>query len=166
MASGPGSQSWRPPSPGHAARRVQEQEPSSLEGLVARLPAHGQEDANTAAYVRLLDRVLEDRRITTDESEALQELVEMVGLSAADAREAHDNYMRDLGGVALADGVLSRSEREDLHAVRLLLGVGQDELEAMLEAPLDVGKAKKARKYGTRPVAEHVFWQSLGAPVD
>lgn len=191
-------------------------------------------------YLLFLDRILEDRLITSDERETASEFLADLGLTRVQAAAAHRMYLQYLAVAALADGVLSESEREDLRSVANLLDVPYQMVDQMLEAatlqlslaqreaaredvekaafrgrtvcftgelqsningePIsrslaqvlaeragmvpansvtkklnflvvaDVdtqsGKAKKARAYGTRIIAEADFWQMVGVAVD
>jgi DNA polymerase III subunit epsilon len=190
-------------------------------------------------YLALIDRVLEDRRITAGEADALLSLAEELGLSCQQAVAAHEHYLSDLVSVALADGVLSETEKCDLEEVRRLLGISEERSQSIFQSvqaslrsegrtnaaspdrsrwkgkticftgqlmcsingeavdrayaeriaakrgmiprsgvtmDLDYlvaadpdsmsGKAKKARKYDVRIIAEPVFWQMVGVQTD
>lgn len=100
---------------------------SSLASLVAQLPSQGLPIDTHAeavlAYVDLLDRVLEDRRLTGDEVASLAQLAAEWGLSSAAADAIHHSYFSGLARLALADGVITDLEREDLGVMAGLLGV-------------------------------------------
>jgi DNA polymerase-3 subunit epsilon len=210
------------------------QEPPYLARLVARLSPIDTGDADLAAYLELLDRVLEDRRVTEDEAEALLTSAEEWGLDRDDAERAHRRYLEALCQAALMDGRVSATEREDLETVRRLFGLAEAELEQALAAAavaggrtpavpaerlagktvcftgtlmgrlhgqpitreqahalaekaglivrdrvtknLDMlvvadphtksGKARAARRYGIRIVAEAAFWRAIGVQVE
>jgi DNA polymerase-3 subunit epsilon len=89
-------------------------------------------DENVAAYIDLLDRVLEDRVVTDREALALEETARAWGLSQDQVRDAHESYLRSLVVAALADGWVTYTERRDLLAVVALLGLESNILEAML----------------------------------
>ncbi len=207
-----------------------------IDRLVSSLPAANIIDPKLDQYFALLDRILEDRLVTPHEGDALLKLALDLGISREQARKAHLAYMRDLFAVALADGVISPSEEQDLRNVRGLLSipsaayaemlcealegtrrarnanprnpggagdlanktvcftgeftsrisghiVSRDFAERLAQQKgmivrngvtkdLDIlvaadpnsmsGKAKKAKKYGIRIVAEPVFWQWMG----
>lgn len=224
----PSGRSWGRRVAAEAAR----EERGYLARLVERLPGTDASDAGTAAYLDLLDRVLEDRRITKAEAEALMATAGEWGLSRPRIQEAHRAYLVELVRVALADGVVSRSERADLEAVRDVLGLHPAVLDVVLaETPppvavaqhacelagksvcftgalsgsyrgqpinreqaeefarraglqvlkgvtreLDVlvvadpntmsSKARKAREYGVRILAESAFWCAIGVQVE
>lgn len=187
------------------------------------------------AYLALLGRVMEDRRIDDDEGAALIEAAQSWGLSLSEIDTLHTEFLRGLAAAALLDGVVTDAERKDLGVVCKLLGrptgeldqalslaegriqrstapaVGSDltgksvcftgellssiggqpisredaqilaaraglEVKPSVTKKLDVlvvadphtrsGKAEKARQYGTRIMAEPVFWKAIGVSVD
>lgn len=222
----------------HASREPVE--PPHLARLIDRLattPVH--HDAETMEYVDLLDRVLEDRRVTTNEAQALWDVATRWGLSKEQVSGVHQAYMEALVAEAAEDGAVTDAERRDLDRVAELLGYSGPDMDAALartslatgsapdsgqaspsresftgfsvcftgesrctlsgkpisrdraeqlavEAGLIVaksvtkrldllvvadphslsGKARKAREYGTRIVAEEVFWRTLGISVN
>jgi DNA polymerase-3 subunit epsilon len=128
---------WPPISPSgrsfpRGSHTVLGAEPSYLTRLVERLSPIDVGDADLAAYLELLDRVLEDRRVTEAEAEALLALAEEWGLDRDDAERAHHRYLVALCEAALMDGQVSATEREDLEAVRRLFGLDEDALEQAL----------------------------------
>lgn len=114
---------------------------TSLSSLVGRLPIDslpsGTSDEAALSYVDLLDRVLEDRRLTADEITALAELAARWGIGATVATAIHRAYFSNLARIALADGVLNAVEREDLMVVAGLLGVpdAMNDLRASASGP-------------------------------
>ncbi len=209
-----------------------------LARLVDRLDTTGVASAEVAAYLDLLDRALEDRRITELEADALLATAQEWGLSRDQVTDAHHHYLRALVEAAWADGEISPAERRDLEGVCALLGMKPAVLASLLAAPippatrptasqpqqtpgglagqtvcftgalsswlggepisrahaeqlaaaaglivaprvtkaLDLlvvadpdslsSKACKAREYGTRIMAEAVFWQAIGISVE
>lgn len=213
-------------------------EPSYLARLVSRLqaePVH--RDVETLEYLDLLDRVLEDRVVTERETEGLFETATRWGLTRDRILGIHQSYIEGLVRAAVADGVVTPAERNDLELVVRLFGYDTGALDAMLRAAhsdraagvvaqsapakesvagmsvcftgdsvltylgehltraiaeelatraglvvktgvtrdLDLlvvvdahslsSKALKAKRYGTRIVAEKVFWEMIGVPV-
>jgi DNA polymerase-3 subunit epsilon len=129
-------------------------------------------------YLTLLDRVLEDRVIDTNEQETLVSTIEQLGFSRGQVVAAHTTYLQHLTAQALADGVVTDTEQADLESVADLLGTEKaglviannvtKKLDVLVVADPNTqsGKAKKARSYGTRIVAERVFWQMIGVATD
>ena len=109
----------------------------SLATLISRLPAAAAAvDADRGAvlaYADLLDRVLEDRRTTADEIDALAELAASWNLTREAITDIHRSYLTSLLAIALADDVLTDAERADLDLVAKLLGL-QDVPAELTEA--------------------------------
>jgi len=81
-------------------------------------------DDAALAYLDLLDRVLEDRRLTEDEVRALATAAADYGIGRDAAGRLHTAYLAGIGELALADGVITAAERADLARLSELLGVG------------------------------------------
>jgi|JI10StandDraft_1071094.scaffolds.fasta_scaffold229521_1 DNA polymerase-3 subunit epsilon len=111
------------------------EERAFLSRLVENLPGPGAPDAGTAAYLELLDRALEDRRVTKAEAEELMAIATRWALPRAAVVDAHRQYLADLVRLAKADGMVSTRERTDLDAVCELLGLPQATLEVLLAQP-------------------------------
>jgi DNA polymerase-3 subunit epsilon len=117
---------------------------SPLHAVLDQLPScpaavDASEDAVTA-YADLLDRILEDRRVTDEETQALAEVATDWGLSRDAVTDIHRSYLTSLVGLALADELFSAAERADVERVAGLLGLG-DELASLLEAQAAPGIA-------------------------
>lgn len=216
-----------------AGRRREEQ--SYLARLIERMPGDEARNAREAEYLALVDRALEDRRITEKEASLLVDMAESWGMTRDDVLAAHRAYLASLVSEALSDGVVTVSEREDLSTVCDVLGLHRAALDSLLTgdsrrspAPAEkaqseslrgklvcftgdllkridgdaisretahrlaieagVGvresvtktldilvvadpdtqslKAKKARQYGIRIMAEAAFWRAIGVRVD
>jgi DNA polymerase-3 subunit epsilon len=91
--------------------------------MVTRLPSVGGSNLKLEEYFALLDRVLEDRRVTIEETDLLFDLATKMGLSQEQVTLAHRLYVNDLVRVAYADCVITGNEQRDLAQVRELLGV-------------------------------------------
>lgn len=100
--------------------------------LVAKLPPAADSTPELDDYHALLDRVLEDRRVTEDELRELRSLATDLGLSQSQAVGAHRAYLRDLIGVALEDEVVTDAEHADLDEVRRLLAISREDYEVLL----------------------------------
>lgn len=114
----------------------QQAERTYLSQLVRRLPGDEATDAPTAEYLELLDIVVEDRIVTPDEAEGLIASALEWGLSREDAMNAHRAYLSSLAQEALADGIVTDTERRDLETVCDLLGLERATLAQQLAAPL------------------------------
>ncbi len=222
--------------PREEAREERDFEPPYVARLVSMLPMSSETTAEGAEYLLLLDGVLEDRRVTADEAEALTSIALDIGLTGAQAMELHESYLSDMIKIALEDDVITSREEADLQKTRTLLAISTERYAELLRAieaertargrrasseargsedltgcsvcftgafncclggmritrprareiagskGLDVRdrvtkdldylviadpdsmsiKAKQARNYGTRIVAELVFWKKLG----
>jgi DNA polymerase-3 subunit epsilon len=134
---------WMPSPPEgdfHAVTRDQQtlrraSDRSPLADLVDRLPRGAGGDLD--AYLGVLDRVLEDRVISTDELTQLSGLATDLGLTHAAAKHAHREYLKHVSAAAWRDGRVTDAERADLLDVALLLGVAADEALAILENTRD-----------------------------
>lgn len=109
----------------------------TLASLVQRLDGAEVDEPELAAYLDLLDRALEYRRLTTAEADALHATAQDWGLDAEAVRRAHDTNLGALAAVALADGVVKPSERADLHAVADLLELREAAVDCALHARHD-----------------------------
>lgn len=189
----------------------------------------GIDAVQVAPYLDVLDRAIEDRRLSTAEQDELAATALAVGLSADRVRKLHGDYVGTLVALARRDGVVTDRERADLRLVAEALGIEaihelldrpirtpgegdedrplagrsvcftgtltcrfEGELVArdlahelaegagMIVAPrvtkkLDMlvvadpdslsSKARQAREYGVRIVAESAFWSMIGADV-
>jgi DNA polymerase-3 subunit epsilon len=105
------------------SQSLRDKESSFIERMVTRLPSVGGSDLKLEEYFALLDRVLEDRHVTTEETDLLFDLATKMGLSREQVALAHKLYVNDLVRVAYADCVITGNEQRDLAQVRELLGV-------------------------------------------
>ena len=108
-----------------------------LARLVERLPGDDASDANQAEYMTLLDRALQDRRVTEQEAKSLFQMAQTLGMSGADVRAVHDQYLKSLVEEVRADGVVSPTERKDLDSVAEMLGVSEQRLGQLLSEPME-----------------------------
>jgi DNA polymerase III subunit epsilon len=206
-------------------------EPSFLARLVHSMDEPpGIDAARVAPYLDVLDRAIEDRRLSPAEQDELAETAVSLDLGADRVRKLHGDYVATLVALANRDGIVTERERADLLLVGEALGV--DCIGELLDRPLvgapgtqaeiggvagksvcftgaltchyagqlitrDIahelaeqagmvveprvtkklgmlvvadpdslsGKAKKAREYGIRIVAETAFWSMVGVEV-
>jgi DNA polymerase-3 subunit epsilon len=119
-------------------RTVQEKSsrpPNFLHRVVAKV--HHDVEATQSdilAYLTLLDRVLEDRVIDATEANILVDAALQWNLDANQVSSAHRHYIHKLAVHALADGIITDIERNDLYQVARLLGYDRTELDATLDA--------------------------------
>ena len=75
-------------------------------------------------------------------------------LSTAQLDAAHANYIHNLAVAALADGVVTESERHDLHIVAKLLGQNDSSLDSVLEcAAAQLATARRAPARSEKEIA-------------
>ncbi len=218
------------------AAKKRSAESTRIPRLLSRLPVTSVASSEMEEYLALLDEILEDRRVTEQESDALLELARELGLSRTDAVRAHDRYMRELVSAAAENGRITEAGARDLADVRELLAMKTEDFDRIVheteigrpesfvgtpssttsrqdvfgkavcftgELKCEIGgvhvtreeaerlsaehglivlkrvtkkldflvtsdpdcmslKAKKAREYGVRMIAEPVFWRMLG----
>jgi DNA polymerase-3 subunit epsilon len=109
-------------------------EPSFLASLVGSADAAlGDDTALVAPYLEVLDRAIEDRRLSEAEQAELAETATMLGLSADRIRSLHSDYMGTLIALARRDSIITDRERYDLILVGEALGI--DEVEDLLDQP-------------------------------
>lgn len=132
-----------------------------LRRLVDRMPRRGEPDADR--YLDLLDQVLLDLHISESEADALLAVAEELGLWREDVHRLHEQYLSELAVLALADGVVTRAERDDLEHVASLLGLGAGAVDRALDAA--AGAAATQRRHRPRwqlqPDDEVVFTGSM-----
>ncbi len=121
---------WDPPAV-RVAPCLREQAPAQVESALGSLadriglPDNLEVSPSVGiSYLALLDRVLEDRRLTEEEIHSLTEAARDWGISASVAADLHRAYLAGIGELALADGVITPAERADLKRITELLGVG------------------------------------------
>jgi len=86
-------------------------------------------DTSAAAatqYLDLLDRVLEDRRLTDDEVIALAAVAEEWALDVKSVSALNAAYLSGIWKLALADSIVTDAERRDLGILAELLGLPLD----------------------------------------
>ena len=120
-----------------------ERESTADAGLLARLVDFmPRVDATDLAdpYLALLDEVLSDRLISTDESATLRALADALGIPADFVFNLHRDYLNALARVALADDQLSDEEKADLYRVADILALPEGAVGAALDAARQSGK--------------------------
>jgi DNA polymerase III subunit epsilon len=100
-----------------------------LVGHIPRVPDPPQADT----YLALLDRALLDRHVSATEADELVEAAALLGIGRTTALELHGGYLRALAAAALADGVVTDEEQQDLHRVAALLSLPAQAVDAALQ---------------------------------
>lgn len=85
-----------------------------------------------AEYLALLDRALLDRFLSVREQAALVAAAGELGIDQPTAMGLHRIYLDSLARAALADGLVTPAEREDLAAVAQLLDLDPGEVDTAL----------------------------------
>ncbi|GAA2260101.1 hypothetical protein GCM10009853_011400 [Glycomyces scopariae] len=119
-----------------------------LARLVAHLP-RVPDPPQADLYLALLDRALVDRHISATEADELVELAAGLGIDRAAALALHRGYLRSLAGAALADGVVSGAERDDLARVADLLSLPSEAVAEALSgdtAPVPAGHGFRLKR--------------------
>ncbi|MEU4403644.1 exonuclease domain-containing protein [Streptosporangium sp. NPDC023963] len=84
------------------------------------------------SYLALLDRALLDQHISAAEADALVQLAVDLGLTRTDVERLHHDYLTALAHAALADGIVTTSERRELDLVATLLGLPGESVDRAL----------------------------------
>jgi DNA polymerase-3 subunit epsilon len=92
-------------------------------------------------YLAMLDAALLDRHISATEGDALVDLAYELGLHTCEVVEAHLAYLQALTRAAWLDGVVTKGERADLHAVAGLLGLAPELIDNILSEAANASKA-------------------------
>ena len=183
-----------------------------------------------AAYLEVLDRAIEDRRLDATERRDLLATASLLGLEEEEVESVHGDYLNHLISLATRDGEITERELADLRVVAEALGIADLEgrlrtldgataaaaasrsltgrtvcftgelichyegerltrsrawalaeaagltVAQRLTKKVDVlvladpdstsEKARKARGYGTRLIAETAFWEMIGVEVN
>lgn len=106
---------------------------SYITKVVDRLPVSSDRTCKLDRYFDFLDKILQDRRITCEESENLFTLAKDLGISHEKAVNLHKIYLCDLIRIALKDNIITKSEQNDINEVRKLLGISSSEYEEIFE---------------------------------
>lgn len=88
-------------------------------------------------YLDLVDRVLVDRKISTDERRALDAMAAALGLGPAEVAQLHRHYMLGVVDAACADSLLTAEERALIIQLAGLLELRDLEVEALLARARD-----------------------------
>lgn len=143
FTAAPIAPSWPPPIPPGAIRSRTDPRPPRIPTALGHLASHVEVEATgdmpvdgALSYLELLDRVLEDRRVTEEEVDALAMIAEEWRLPAGGIRRLHASYLQGVWGLARADGVVTEAEHRDLEILTELLGVSVEDSETEPATPL------------------------------
>lgn len=131
-----------------------------LARLVDRLP-RVPDVAHADDYLDLLDRALLDRHLSATEQDALLDLAESLGISLPTAMELHGRYLDALAQVALQDGIVTDTERDDLLRVAGLLGLPAGDVDAALRAAATGQETRSWGRFRLQPGDTVVFTGQL-----
>ncbi|MFJ2034071.1 exonuclease domain-containing protein [Streptosporangium sp. NPDC087985] len=84
------------------------------------------------SYLALLDQALLDQHISAAEADALVQLATDLGLTRTDVERLHHDYLTALAHAALADGIVTISERQELDLAATLLGLPDESVDKAL----------------------------------
>lgn len=120
-------------------------EESKMKTLLQRIPDfYKPSDYNISEYLNLLDRILEDRLITDEEFNEIEEYATQNSISSKKLNGIHEEYFRRLVRYYLSDKVLSETELLDLDKVASLLQIDDENRNTIIDlerAELEVGKS-------------------------
>ena len=108
---------------------------SILTGAIENLPLDMGAVANPeagAAYLSLLEQVMEDGYISPDERESLLSVARRWGLTRPDVETLHREFLDGLLDAAMEDRKLSKAERDELHRAAVWLGVEAGDLDMLV----------------------------------
>jgi DNA polymerase-3 subunit epsilon len=101
--------------------------------LLQSLPTRNDTDNAADEYLAVLERALEDREISEEELDALQEVARDLDMDRDEVRRAHRELLSDLIRVAWLDETITEAEQRDIEQVAGLLDIGGDEYIRMIE---------------------------------
>jgi len=114
-------------------------ESTYLSGLVHRLSANGDTGLTSAVsvaqYLNLLEQVLEDRKLDSDEADILYSFAESEGLSQDRVAGLHAAFVTNLCAIAVSDGEVTALERRDIEQVANLLAINDWDALLMPSGP-------------------------------
>ncbi|QGU05068.1 exonuclease domain-containing protein [Corynebacterium comes] len=126
-----------------------------LERVSANVPATGV--AEVDGYRSLLRGALLDASLSVSEIEQLVAASERAGLSREEVNDIHLDYLRQLAVEAWADGVVTATERTQLHDIAVQLAVDPASVDALIAEPV-YGEAEDV---GLRPGDRVTFTGAL-----
>jgi DNA polymerase III subunit epsilon len=101
-----------------------------LDRIVAGMPHW--DDIRIESYLEVLESALLDRHLSAHEENALVETAIGLGIERDMLTGIHRDYLNSMAAVAMADGVVTATERTDLETVARLLGFTVAHVDAAL----------------------------------
>ena len=95
-----------------------------------------------AAYLSLLEQVMEDGYISPDERQSLLSVARRWGLTRPDVETLHREFLDGLLDAAMEDRKLSKAERDELHRAAVWLGVEAGDLDMLVRQARARGRAR------------------------
>jgi DNA polymerase-3 subunit epsilon len=127
--------SWPDISPSgriHSRGRPRRETAFAIQRVLNSLAEGVQAEPEAESYLALLDRVLEDRRVTSEEADELCRVATELNLHRPDVAKLHQDYYKHLVRVYWRDGVLTDLESADLREVRELLAISADHADSII----------------------------------
>lgn len=106
-------------------------------------------------YLAAVEWALEDREISAEQQQALNDLRTELRINDDQVHEMHMTFMRGLSGSMWKDGEISRHEQFDLEIIAKALGLNEDNIKDAIENPIDLDLIND--DYTLRPDARVVF---------
>lgn len=110
-----------------------------------------------AAYLLVLENALLDRAISRTEARQLIDTAEAAGLSRGTLERLHRDYLCSVAREALADGVVTAAERDDLTSVATAVGLTTHDVDQALDWAVAHSAEAKASGFALRPGDRVVF---------
>jgi DNA polymerase-3 subunit epsilon len=160
-----------PSSERHAFPRDQASNPRKLEstylsGLVHRLSANGDAGLTSAVsvaqYLNLLEQVLEDRKLDSDEADILYSFAASEGLSQDRVAGLHAAFVANLCAIAASDGEVTALERRDIEQVAKLLAI--NDWETLLIPSGSTVQPRLVHNSGLAPGVSVCFTGEMSVP--
>jgi len=101
-----------------------------LDGIVSRMPRSALPQVDD--YLAVLEMAMLDGFLAEHEKDALVHTARVAGLTRGQVLDIHGSYLVNLAMVALADGVVTASERAELDRAAALLGLHRHDVDAAL----------------------------------
>jgi DNA polymerase-3 subunit epsilon len=103
---------------------------AGLDRIVAGMPHW--DDIRVESYLEVLESALLDQYLSAHEEQALIETAVGLGIERSLLDDIHRQYLASMAAVALADGVVTVTERADLETVAALLGLSDQDIDSAL----------------------------------